>query len=472
MSTDPRPKVGPPPRHDDLRALPDRRLLDVAIQCEVRKNRDTARAIETYAEMRRRCAADYEARRSRGQRHFAITPLDETAIELAGALHVDEHKIRLDLRLRDKLAEWFPLVWDRCLSGRLDIGRARIFVDAAEQLADPDDIPELARMIEDYFERYDDPDSPLVTLSHRRLANAARYRRLKFPQKSDDENFAAAFRKRRVWIRPDDNGMGTLGMTGAAHDQLACDYRLTLIAKKRCQDPQDERTLEQMRADTMRDLILGRLTVAALDSDLEAEQTADGRDPAETFVEHEVGAFARPVIHVTVPMSSLLGTSDEPGFLSGDHPIPADVARLIANDPDSTWHRLLADEAGGFCELSTTSYQPTPPICREVVARDRTCVWPGCSRPAVGCEYDHRVKHPQGATTPGNLDPLCHRHHMAKHSEGVAVWRDEDGAYMVRTRRGSILRSEPSEQPLDGRDPPGEVRTVRPREQEAGPTAA
>jgi hypothetical protein len=472
MSTSTRPKAGPPPRHDDLRALPDKHLLNVAIQCQVRNNRDTARAIETYAEMRRRCEADYEVRRSRGQSHFVITPLDETALELAGALHVDEHKVKLDLHVRDRLADWFPLLWDRCLSGRLDIGRARIFVDAAEQLANPDDIPEFARMVEDYFTKYDEADSPLVTISHRQLSNAARYRRLKFEQKSDDENFAAAFRKRRVWLRTDDNGMGTLGLTGAGHDLLSCDYRLTLIARKRCQDPTDDRTLEQMRADTMRDLILGRLTVSALDSDLEADQTSDGRDPAETFAEHEVGAFARPVINVTVPLSTLLGSSDEPGFLSGDTAIPADVARLIASDPTSTWHRLLTDEAGRFCDLSTKSYQPTAPIRRGVVARDRCCVWPGCQRPSAQCEVDHRVPHPDGATCLCNLDPLCHRHHMAKHSEGVSVTREADGTYVIRTRRGSVLRSRPGEQPLDGRDPPVDLRDAQPSDSEADPTAA
>lgn len=142
MSNRPRPQVGPPPRHDDLRALPDPQLLDVAVQCQVRKNRDTAREIETYAEMRRRCESDYEVRRARGPEHFVITPLDETALELAGALHVDEHKIKLDLMLRDKLAAWFPLLWDRCLSGRLDIGRARIVVDSAER--EPEPMVELA----------------------------------------------------------------------------------------------------------------------------------------------------------------------------------------------------------------------------------------------------------------------------------------------------------------------------------------
>lgn len=452
MSIHPRPEVGPPPRHDDLRALPDQGLLAEAVAIQVHHNRDDARQIETFAEMRRRCESDYEARQARGPRHFVITPLNETATELAGALHVSEHKVKLDLLIRDRLVEWFPRMWDRCLSGRLDMGRARLFVDAAERLANPDDIAAFAAMIEAYFERYDDPDSPLVTLTYVQLANAARYRRLKFEQRSAEDGFAEAFRKRRVWLRPDESGVSTMGVSGAAHDLLACDYRITLIAKKRCQDPNDDRTLEQMRADTMCDLILGRITVSALDSDLEADELPDGSDPAERFSEHEIGAFARPVVNVTVPLSALLGTSDEPGFLSGDLAIPADLVRRIASDPTSTWYRLLTDESGGFLELSTKSYRPTPPIWRAEVARHRTCVWPGCNQPSVRVEDDHREPYPGGPTSIENLDPLCHRHHMVKHSEGVSVQREPDGTYVIRTRRGSILRSHPSEQPVDGKN--------------------
>jgi hypothetical protein len=451
MSNHPRPEVGPPPRHEDLRALPDQALLGEAVTIQVRHNRDSSRQLETFAELRRRCESDYEARRARGPRHFVITPLTEMAIELAGALHVSEHKVKLDLLVRDRLVEWFPRIWDRCLSGRLDIARARLFVDAAERLANSEDIPAFAALIEAYFERYDDPGSPLVTLSYTQLANAARYRRLKFDQRSAEAGFAEAFRRRQVWLRPDESGVSTLGVSGSAHDLVACDYRLTLIAKKRCQDPDDDRTLEQMRADTMVDLILGRITVSAPNSDLEADATPDGADPAVTFSEHEVGMFARPVVNVTVPMSTLLGSSDEPGFLSGDLAIPAELVRIIASDPTSTWYRLLTDDGGRFVELSTRSYRPTPPIWRSEVARQRTCVWPGCNQPAVRVEDDHRIPYPAGATSTENLDPLCHRHHMMKHSEGVSVRRESDGTYVVRTRRGSLLRSHPSEQPGDGR---------------------
>ena len=72
-----------------------------------------------------------------------------------------------------------------------------------------------------------------------------------------------------------------------------------------------------MRADTLVDLIVGRLEVTALNADLEADETADGEDPGKTFTHHDLGAFARPVVNVTVPIGTLLGLDDDPALLSG-----------------------------------------------------------------------------------------------------------------------------------------------------------
>ncbi|MCT1665181.1 HNH endonuclease, partial [Corynebacterium sanguinis] len=49
------------------------------------------------------------------------------------------------------------------------------------------------------------------------------------------------------------------------------------------------------------------------------------------------------------------------------------------------------------------------------IARDGTCVWPGCTRDAQHCQLDHRVPYADGgSTTPANLFSLCQRHHNVK----------------------------------------------------------
>ena len=106
-------------------------------------------------------------------------------------------------------------------------------------------------------------------------------------------------------------------------------------------------------------------------------------------------AFARPVINVTVPIQTLMGVSDDPGCLSGGTVVPATLARMIARQPGSTWHRMLTDEAGRCVEVSTRSYSPTHAIWNDVVARWWTCFRAGCDRPATDCQLDHRVPFPR-----------------------------------------------------------------------------
>jgi hypothetical protein len=448
----PRPDRGPDAAAR-LATVPDEELLRLAVDAQVTANAARARQLEAFAQLHARCAAEHEAVKAAGTRPwFVLTPGEETAAEFAPLLGITETSVEIQLHLHDELSTHFPRFWDLCVAGRLDIGKASLLLEAANCLADPSDISRFAELMDDWLTKHDDPDAPVVTLTRQQVQNAARYRRLKFAQKDDDHKFAEAFIKRRVRLNLDDNGMAHLGVTNMGTTLTAADYRLTLIAKKLCQTDDQERTLEQMRADVMVDLLLGRLDVQAENWELEEDRTGDDRDPAEKFRTtpgEGMGGYARPVINVTVPIGTLLGASDEPGMLSGDTPLPAEVVRRIAADPTSTWYRMLTDEAGRFMHLSTRSYHPTPPIWRHVVARHRTCIWAGCSRPAVQCDIDHQTEWPEGHTCTDNLEPLCKRHHKVKHADGFTITTAPDGTYTITTKRGSVFRRPPAEQPTD-----------------------
>lgn len=77
-------------------------------------------------------------------------------------------------------------------------------------------------------------------------------------------------------------------------------------------------------------------------------------------------------------------------------------------------------------ERSTPAYEPTTRIREAVVLRDRTCVFPWCTRSARRCDLDHVVPYDDGgATSTSNLAPLCRTHHRLKtHS----AWRYETTA--------------------------------------------
>lgn len=429
----------------------DRSLLDAAAEAVVVRNRAHAAQLEAMSVFHARRVAEVEARAagvgSDLPAYFALTPLQATRVEFAPLLGISEVWVQADLDLTDDLKRWFPRMWERCLSGRLDIGRAQVVHAQLANLTCDEDKAAYAELICDWMDRHDDPAAAVYPVRRQLLQRAARRVCLKFPQRSEQEAHAEAFKKRRVSLHIDENGMARIAATTAVHDALRADYRLTLIAKRRRECEGEERTLEQLRTDTMYDLLLGRITVTAPDSRLE-DPDDDGEGGGDLVRHHgSTGRWARPIINVTVPVTTLMGFGDEPGVMAGGTRIPADLARQIAAEPGSTWHRMLTDPARGFVELSTDSYTPTAPIEREVVARDPECVFPGCVRPATACECDHRTPHPLGPTSTGNLQPLCRRHHLVKHSEGFSVVREDDGSYTWSTRFGTSLRTAPPEYP-------------------------
>lgn len=431
----------------DVETFPvgDRELLDHAVVSLVAQNRAHAARLEAVSRFHANRVAEAESRSGAGAGQpgfFWLTPLQATTAEFAPLLGMGELLLQADLDLVDGLKRWFPGLWSRCRTGRLDIGRARLAHAQLANLTNDTDRAAYAELVEDYLTRVDDPHSPLCPIRWASLAQAVRRRCLKFPQRDEAAGFAEAYRKRRVTLRTDQNGIACLAATTTLPDATAADYRLTLIAKKLREQPGETRTLAQLRADTLIDLVCGRLTVTAGTADLEDDTTTTGADPASTFTRTDTtGAYARPVINVTVPITTLMGLEDTPGVMAGETTIPADLVRRLALHPETTWYRLLTDPAGRFRELSTTGYTPTGPIVRWVIARDRSCIWPGCPRPASVCELDHRIPYPLGPTNTHNLQPLCRHHHTVKHSEGFTVTPHTDGSYTWTSRFGSTFHT-------------------------------
>ena len=120
-------------------------------------------------------------------------------------------------------------------------------------------------------------------------------------------------------------------------------------------------------------------------------------------------------------------------------PLPGPAARATDTDPH-TWLRQLERLPVRGLPSSTSSYRPSPRLRRFVTARDRCCVFPGCTRPAIRCDLDHRTAWPHGPTSPENLHALCRRHHRAKQAvftvlrlpDGTTRWIHRGGWYFDR----------------------------------------
>ena len=133
--------------------------------------------------------------------------------------------------------------------------------------------------------------------------------------------------------------------------------------------------------------------------------------------------------------------------LTGYGPISPATARALA--AGGIWNRIVTDPlTGAVLDVGTTRYRPTRAIAEHVVARDRTCVRPGCTHQASSCQLDHTLPynhdHPErgGPTSVQNLGPLCSRDHLTKTHAGFRVTQPEPGIFEWTTPTGHRYRRE------------------------------
>src|SRR5205085_4558856 len=125
------------------------------------------------------------------------------------------------------------------------------------------------------------------------------------------------------------------------------------------------------------------------------------------------GRWGRRGLHVglTMPLSTWLGLTEEPGLLDGYGPIAAEAGR---DHPLTTsWRCVVVGDQhrtvlGVGDLIPTPRHDPAPRLARLVTTADPWCVYPGCPAPAWRCDLDHRKPFEQGGPTCScNLQPLC-----------------------------------------------------------------
>lgn len=413
-----------------LTQLDDHDLLAGGVADGVAEARAGAQRWARLVAFHRRRELDHRARHAVSP-HFTLTPRAETVTEVSALWGLSEARVRHELNVALFLEQSLPGVWALCSTGQLDCYRASVIADHVRHATtDPVVVHELAGRLQRFLERHLSDAHGLVGVpavvvcTPQQLRNKLTYElnRLRPADAEQRHRSARADRAVRATALPD--GMAHLGITATTDQVLLADHRLTHAARQRRRDG-DERTIAQLRSDLALDLLIGRA------------------DDVPT------PAYARPVVNLTVPVQTVMGLADDPGVLSGGDVVPAGLARAIAADPDATWHRMLTDPGGGMVELSTTSYRPTGPVWRHVVAEWSTCFEPACDAPATTAELDHRVPWPLGATEPANLWPACKRGHTAKHAPGFSIEPRPDGSFALRTPAGFTHPTTPPAKPGD-----------------------
>ncbi|MEV5410500.1 HNH endonuclease signature motif containing protein, partial [Thermopolyspora sp. NPDC052614] len=94
-------------------------------------------------------------------------------------------------------------------------------------------------------------------------------------------------------------------------------------------------------------------------------------------------------------------------------------------------------------------YRPGEVMRRLVQARDQTCRFPTCRRPATGCDLDHtRPYDEKGPTCPCNLAALCRRHHRLKQTDGWKLTQPSPGTLVRETPAKRTHTVRPDRYPL------------------------
>ncbi|WP_372469374.1 DUF222 domain-containing protein [Microbacterium maritypicum] len=377
------------------------------------------------------------------------------AAEIGAAQHLSDRTIERRMAEASWLVEHFPTVWAAQAEGRISGAHARVIVDAGAHLDDAADRQAYAAEAVAIAE----------TESPNRLRRLARRLAERFQERTVSERHREARKGRRVWARDLDDGMAELATRGPAALIHGMFDRLSQMAHAVKKDsahaardagpdapPADERTIDQLRADLLADLLL--------------TGTPAGHDTTDGLL-----GEIRARVEVSVPVMSLMdddlrssessltggdGSGDSfrhetppPALLDGTTPIDITTARRLAGSAMG-WDRVLTHPISGAL-LAVDRYRPSEQLRRHLRARDQRCRFPGCGIGARKCDLDHNhAASTGGATADMNLAAFCRRHHMLKHH---SPWH-------VEQRAGGVLEwTSPTGRTYIDRPPP--QNTVR-----------
>jgi hypothetical protein len=329
-------------------------------------------------------------------------------LELSAALAMPRVTVATKLDVATTLARSLPATREALAAGQIDYGRARVITEATGPLARADAAAVEAWVLPGAGRR------PTARL-RRSVGRAV----LAVDPVAAKARAVRARAQRRFTHVPLPDAVAEI--TALLDAETAATISSVVDAGARAlragRAPGDTRGMEQLRADVFAAPFLRAADTGVL----------DGLVP----IRLGAGRGGRRVgVQVTVAASTLAGLDDQPADLERHGPIPAELARSLAADPDRAWWwRVLTDDSGCVLDVGTTVYRPPASMARLVAARDQRCQAPGCNQLASRSDQDHLVAFPGGPTSAANLRTLCRSHHRLKQQPTVrveAIERDDD----------------------------------------------
>ena len=334
-------------------------------------------------------------------------PLRAMAAELAVAKRVSDRTMQTRLFDAHRTVTQFPAAWESWHAGRVSRAHVKVIVDTGAELADAGARESYERDVLGYAE----------TTSAARVRSYAEQVAENLNPLSMQERHDDAVLDRRIWVEDLRDGMSMLGVIGPSVEVHGVYDRLTRQGKTikaadraarrdttetRTGDGAssgpgvwfDERSLDQIRTDLLLDMML---------------TASPSVDP--TGVEGGLGAI-RGHVQVTVPATTLAGTTAGGAQLNGKCAVDPETAKILAGNAPG-FDRVFLDPITGTV-LAVDRRFATPAQKRYLVARDIRCRFPGCRRPATECDIDHREDWALGGKTDiDNLGALRLSHESA-----------------------------------------------------------
>mgnify|MGYP001669774025 FL=1 len=141
------------------------------------------------------------------------------------------------------------------------------------------------------------------------------------------------------------------------------------------------------------------------------------------------------VMPAAVDLTALKGL--EPATLDDGSALSmTQLARLMC---DSSVSRVVFSSSGEVMDVGREKRLFTPAQARAVVARDRTCRYPGCSDTIAHGQIHHALPWQAGGRTDlANAVLLCWHHHSLVHREMVTIFH-HDGGFLFSGKDGTVI---------------------------------
>ena len=272
------------------------------------------------------------------------------------------------------------------------------------------------------------------------VANKVKTTIAKFSPEDFEEIVSKARDSRRVSCYPEADGMATVVAILPAEDAQMVMKSIEAFIVKRNQE--EESCACNLKSGSSQGCVFHSREDAAEWSLLSADMK---RADALTFIASQalgsMGDVVRPhrrpvAVSVAIDLPTVLGLAENPGQLAGYGAIPASVARKLA--ADGNWQRFISDPiTGNLLDFGREKYIPPQELVDFLLARDRTCRFPGCGRSGQLADIDHAQSWETGGeTNPTNLGLLCRRHHRMKTHGGWSLSSNADGSCLWRSPLG------------------------------------